>query len=163
MKRISALVLTLMAVSLLAFTGCKKSSPSDYVNKVYTAMKDKDFKTVVEMMPGMDTASQTDIDGAVEMMKLFDGFSGGITDFKILSEDISDDGKHATVRVQVTYGTGEVEEEVDELEKTSKGWRPVAPQADAIDEVLEEFDPDEYLDGLDYDEADTDDELEDAE
>lgn len=132
-------------VAVFAFTGCKKSTPSDYVNKLYSAMKDKDYKAVVDMMPGMDTLSEEDKQGTIEMMQLFDGFSGGVTDYKILSEDISDDGKSAVVHVQVTYGTGEVEDDVCKLVKGSKGWAPAMPDPDEIsDDMLDEFDLDDY-------------------
>ena len=92
----------------------------------YTAMKNKDFETVVDMMPDSEKASKEDKDGAIEMMKLFDGFSGGVKDYEIVSEEISNDGKTATVRVKVTYGTGEVEEENTHLVKDGKAWRPAS-------------------------------------
>lgn len=150
MKKTIAFVCAIVTVAAFAITGCRKNTPSDYVNTVYTAMKNKDFKTVVEMMPGMDTVTEDEKEGTIEMMKLFDGFSGGVTDFKILSEDISADGKKATVRIQVTYGTGEIEEDEAYLEKTKKGWRPVSPVTNSVEdydmEGYEELDINDYLD-----------------
>lgn len=126
MKKTFSLLFAAMMVCALTFVGCQKNTPRAYVDKVYTAMKNKDFETVVDMMPDSEKASKEDKDGAIEMMKLFDGFSGGVKDYEIVSEEISNDGKTATVRVKVTYGTGEVEEENTHLVKDGKAWRPAS-------------------------------------
>ena len=118
--------LLLVAAICATLTACQPNTPSAYIDKLYSAMINKDFVTVVEMMPGGDSISNDDKEGAIEMMKLFDGFSGGVTAYEIVDEEIAPDGKSATVKVKVTYGTGEVEEETTHLVKNGKAWRPAS-------------------------------------
>ena len=81
---------------------------------------------------------------------MFDELSGGIKDYEIVSEEISDDGNSATVTVKITYGTGDVDEDVTYFTKTKKGWQPVMPGEDEeIDDLIDaDFDFGDYLDSI---------------
>lgn len=144
MKKTFTFMLAAMMVCAFAFVGCQKNTPRAYVDKFYTALKKKDYATVVDMMPDTKELSKEDKEGAIEMMKLFDGFAGGVKDYEIVSEEISEDGKRATVTVKVTYGTGDVQESEEKFVKTKKGWQPAALddlEYDALEEMDGEFEP----------------------
>ncbi len=135
-------MLAAMMVCAFAFVGCQKNTPRAYVDKFYTALKKKDYATVVDMMPDTKELSKEDKEGAIEMMKLFDGFAGGVKDYEIVSEEIAEDGKTATVTVKVTYGTGDVQESEEKFMKTDKGWQPAmgVMNDEDLDDMDEAFD-----------------------
>lgn len=145
-----------LLICALALVGCKKDSPRAYIDKLYTATMNQDYETMVDMMPDSEGKSEEERQGIIEMMKLFDEFSG-VKDYKILSEQISKDGKHAVVKIQVTFGDGEITEETAELVKTDKGWGPDPAQYEAEEEAEESFDPNEWADemGIELDEEDS--------
>lgn len=157
MKNKVILTFASLLICALALVGCKKDSPRAYIDKLYTATMNQDYETMVDMMPDSEGKSEEERQGIIEMMKLFDEFSGGVKDYKILSEQISKDGKHAVVKVQVTFGDGEITEETAELVKTDKGWGPDPAQYEAEEEAEESFDPNEWADemGIELDEEDS--------
>lgn len=146
---ISAFASILLCTMVLV--GCKKNSPSAYIDKLYTATMNKDYTTMVEMMPESEGKTKEEKQGIIEMMQLADEFTGGVKDYKILSEQISKDGKHAVVKIQVTFGTGEIIEETAELFLSDKGWIPAPDQYGTEADEEEDFDLDEWneLMGLD--------------
>ena len=151
MKKRVILTFASILLCTLALVGCKKNSPSAYIDKLYTATINKDYRTMVEMMPDSEGKSEEEKQGIIEMMQLADEFTGGVKDYKIISEQISKDGKHAVVKVRVTFGTGEMIEETAELVMSDKGWIPDPEQYGTDTDDEEEFDLDEWneLMGLD--------------
>lgn len=156
MKKTLTFAFAALMVCTFAFVGCKNKggqnadSPKAYIDEVYGAMKNNDWAKVVDMMPGADTMSKQSKDDAIAMMGLFQAFTGGVKDYEIISEEVSPDGKSATVKVKVTYGNGETETNTDKLVKTDKGW---AAAADKDDASIEEA-ADAVLDELGEDAAD---------
>lgn len=148
-KTFTFLFATLM-VCAFAFVGCKKDSPRAYADKYYNAIKHQNYKTVIDMMPDSKDLSDEEKDGIAEMMKMFYEIPGGIKDYEIVSEEISDDGNSATVTVKITYGTGDVDEDVTYFTKTKKGWQPVMPGEDEeIGDLIDaDFDFGDYLDSI---------------
>ena len=142
MKKTFTLMLAAMMVCAFAFVGCQKNTPRAYVDKFYTALKNKDYATLVDMMPETQELSKEDKDGVIELMKQFDGFSGGVKDYEIVSEEIAKDGQTAIVKVKVTYGTGDIEESEVNMVKNDKGWQPSMGQEnyEDLDEIEEAFD-----------------------
>jgi len=147
MKKLFTFLFATLMVCAFAFVGCRKDSPRAYADKFYGALKNKDYKTVVDMWPNSKDLSKEDKEGAVEMMKMFDGFSGGVKDYEIVSEEISNEGKSATVTVSITYGTGDVEEDVIEFVKTDNGWQPKVPgqNDEDFDDIDESYGMGDYI------------------
>lgn len=121
----------------MTLVGCNKDSPSNYADKVYKSMMSKDYDAFLDLMPWADSISPEERHSTIEMMQMFDGLSGGIKGYKIVSEEISKDGQTAVVHVSVDYACGDSEEEILKLTKTSKGWQMFT---------------DEYFSGAEYDE-----------
>ena len=47
---------------------------------------------------------------------------GGVTDIEVLSEEISEDGNSAVVKMKITYGNGESEEDETKLVLVDGKW-----------------------------------------
>lgn len=101
----------------------KKSSPSATLEKVLKELKNKDYKAAITFAAGTEDYTEEELNGLAELMQMVYDANGGLTNYEILDEKISEDGQNATVTVKSTYGNGEVQEDTEELVQTENGWR----------------------------------------
>lgn len=101
----------------------KKDSPSTVVEKVLKVLKAKDYKAALTFAEGTEDYTEEELNGLAELMQMVYDANGGLTNYEILDEKISEDGQNATVTVKSTYGNGEVQEDTEELVQTENGWR----------------------------------------
>lgn len=101
----------------------KKDSPSTVVEKALKALKAKDYKAAITFAAGTEDYTEEELNGLAELMQMVYDANGGLTNYEILDEKISEDGQNATVTVKSTYGNGEVQEDTEELVQTENGWR----------------------------------------
>lgn len=101
----------------------KKDSPSTVVEKALKMLKTKDYKAALTIAAGTEDYTEEELNGLAELMQMVYDANGGLTNYEILDEKISEDGQNATVTVKSTYGNGEVQEDTEELVQTENGWR----------------------------------------
>ena len=134
-KTIIFLFAAIMACSL-AFVSCgqsggssdastavnKKDSPSDVMEKALKQLKDKDYKGVIQYMPDAKEASEEEITQMAALIEMVYEANGGLKDYEILGEEISEDGQSAKVTVKYIFGNGEEKEDSDKLILSESGW-----------------------------------------
>jgi hypothetical protein len=139
MKKITVVLLICamaICVSLVSCGGGGLSgakSPSDIEKGLWELMQKGKFEKAIdywfdnmvddesqkEQNAQMKTASKT----LAEKMKQSVEEKGGIKDFKIEKEEISEDGLSAKVYVSVTYGNGSDDEEVKKYFNVDGKWK----------------------------------------
>lgn len=73
-------------------------------------------------MAGIEDATDEDISQMAALIGMIYEANGGLTDYEILSEEISEDGQNAVVGIKYTFGNGETNEDTEKLMLTEKGW-----------------------------------------
>jgi PBP1b-binding outer membrane lipoprotein LpoB len=125
MKKNKILMIAVMASLMFVGCGSKPETPTEVVEKVYNATLKFDFKTIKKYVveKHLDAIERSEKNNSGNMDELKKEFEN--VKFKIISEEISEDGKSAKVTVQV-YNTNEndepFEEEMD-LVKVSGEWK----------------------------------------
>lgn len=106
-KRISIVVLSLAL--MLCFTGCKKTTPSESVEKDLKDLQSEAVKDVDLPYINENNADSEELkDNYIKWINMIQEF-----DYKIKDEKVSKDGKSATVRVKIsTYNFGNAYKEV---------------------------------------------------
>ena len=82
---------------------------------------DKDYEGMVKYFDD-GTSTEEERHQAAAFIGMVYEMAGGLKDFEILGEEISEDGMTATVKMKITTGSGEERESEGKLEKTDKGW-----------------------------------------
>lgn len=100
----------------------KKDSPSDVMEKALKKLQDKDYKTVLLFIEGANEATEEELNGMANLVGMVYEANGGLKNYEILSEEISEDGQTATVKTKYVYGNGEEKEDTDKLVLTENGW-----------------------------------------
>ena len=129
MKKLLGLVA--LVVAMFVVTACGGgNSPKGAAEKAMKAMKDRDAKTLVDMLYNAkeDETSQNEKDMAVAMFqeKMDKQYEkdGGIKSYEAVSEEIAEDGKTATVTMKIEYENGKTDEDVMKLKQNDKGeWK----------------------------------------
>ena len=94
MKRLFVILCAVVAV--FGLISCKSSSPSATVEAYYKALQAGDYEKALSYT---DITDQKEIQRQIEKFKAFDI---KIVDFEVLSENVSEDGNSATVKVKIT-------------------------------------------------------------
>ena len=136
MKKVLIFAITAFVVCSFAFVSCgqsgdstettkssKKSSPSATLEKVLKELKNKDYKAALMYTVGTENYTEEEVNGFAELMQMVYEANGGLKDYEILSETISEDGQAASVAVKCTFGNGEVQEDTEQMVLTENGWK----------------------------------------
>ena len=122
--------LFILAVAcVLAFTlnscgghgASKGDSPSDVVKKALTCVVNEDFNGMVQYIEGVDQASEEEVKEAAAWLSLLYGIGGGIKEFKIIGEEVAEDGQTATVTLNITDRSGNSHEDQGHVVRTDDG------------------------------------------
>ncbi|GAB1404738.1 MAG: DUF4878 domain-containing protein [Lentimicrobiaceae bacterium] len=128
MRKLSVVgLLTMMMVgTLLISCGGGKSSPSKAAMAFTENVEKGNYDAAISMLEGAENATAEE----KEKMKAFlkEGAKeieekGGISNKEILSEEVSEDGKTAKVKMKITYGDGSTDESDTSLVNTDNGWK----------------------------------------
>ncbi|MBR4177433.1 MAG: DUF4878 domain-containing protein [Bacteroidales bacterium] len=134
MKRTIIFVFAALLACSFAITSCgqsgdttevktsKKDTPSDVMEKVLKLLKNKDYKAAVQYSEGIAEASEDDVNGFIALVQAIYEANGGLAEYEILGEEISEDGQSAKVKVKYTFGNGEANDDTESLILTEKGW-----------------------------------------
>ena len=138
MKRVSVILLFVAMATTLSLTSCGggisgEKSPSDIEAGLWKLVQKGDFEKAMDYW--MDNATEESMNGTskeemkamskmfAEKMKESMGEQGGLKDFKIVNEEISEDGTTAKVTVLLTNGDGSTDEQVKKYKKVDGKWR----------------------------------------
>lgn len=131
MKKIATLFGIIALVLMMTSCG---NTPTSVAEKSVKCLQNKDYKGYVDLIyyseedekspeeleKGKETLVALMEDKAGNEMKK----NGGIKSYEAVSEEISEDGKTATVTMKLTYGDGTSKEEAFKLRKNSDDkWR----------------------------------------
>lgn len=100
----------------------KKDTPSAVIEKGLNLLKNKDYKGAIQFLVGIEDAAEDDVESVVALVSAIYESNGGLKDYEILGEQISEDGQSAIVNVKYTFGNGEINEDTEEMILTEKGW-----------------------------------------
>ena len=92
------------------------------MEKALKQLKDKDYKGVIQYMPNAKEASEEEIAQMAALIEMVYEANGGLKDYEILGEEISEDGQSAKVTVKYIFGNGEEKEDSDKLILSESGW-----------------------------------------
>ena len=103
-------------------SGCSSSGPGATVQRFFRAVESGEVKAASEMVSGSMVAMMgpKKIEAALQQETKKISQKKGIQSISILSEEI--DGQAAEVRVRVTYGNGETDEQTINLSRTDGRW-----------------------------------------
>ncbi len=113
-----SLYLMIAVTFFLLTAGCSKGSagksPKDIEKSIYTELQKGNYDKAIEMIfENMESDEVTPAEKKSEVMKVFaektkqsTDAKGGLKNFEIIGEEISEDGKTATVTTKITYGNG---------------------------------------------------------
>ena len=125
MKRL-VLVLSIAVMAALLMFGCKgekSASPTDVVNSYYQNIKDGKIEKALSY------TDKTDDEIKTEAAK-FEGFQIKLNEYKIVSEEISEDGQSAKVKVEYSINSAmsdkeQKDKETVELKQIEGVWKIV--------------------------------------
>ncbi len=130
MKQLNILKVFLVIAAVMAFTtACETAdSPGETAKEFMEEYAEGDVDSALEMLKGFDDATDEEkeklktymAEGQKELEE-----KGGVESIEILSEDISEDGNTADVKLKSTYGNGETEEYSQKVEKVDGEWMVV--------------------------------------
>lgn len=137
MKKTLVFLFAAIMVCSFAFYGCgqsgdssnssssasKKDPPSDVMEKALKSLKNKDYKGTFQYTAGIEEASEEDLEQMAALVEMLYEANGGLKDYEILDEEISEDGQTAKVTVKYTFGNGTEKEDRDKLLLTESGWK----------------------------------------
>jgi len=140
MKNVSIILLSVAVAMCLSLISCSGSisisgekSPSDIEMGMWKLVQKGNYKKVADYW--LENSVDEDFkDGSKEQIKMMSSMfsekmkesmeeKGGLKDFKIESEEISEDGTTATVEVLLTYGDGSTEEHTSKYKKVDDKWK----------------------------------------
>ena len=121
-----------MFVAVVAFTlwSCgSANTPSAVAEKAVKCMQKADYEGYVELMDLKETKNQESEKQQFVAMLREKGTKTmekkqGIKSYKVESEEISEDGKSANVKMKIVYGNGDEDTQKMKLVKNDKGeWK----------------------------------------
>jgi predicted metal-dependent phosphoesterase TrpH len=123
--------LVITAIALFAVScGGGSNTPAGIEKAVYSQLKSGNYEKAVEILfdnlDGTDEATKDkaqSVAAFAEKVKESSEEHGGIKDFEILEEKISDDGETATVKTKVIFGNGSENTETNEYVKKDGKWK----------------------------------------
>lgn len=135
-KKFAVVVLSL--VIALSFAGCKKTTPSETVEKDLKDLQSEAVKDVELPYINEDNADSDELkDNYVQWVNMIQKF-----DYKIVDEKVSKDGKSAIVRVKIsTYNFGEAYKEVGKQIKKDIDDGKINKDTNIDNYVISEFLP----------------------
>ncbi|MDO4218346.1 MAG: DUF4878 domain-containing protein [Bacteroidales bacterium] len=101
----------------------KRDSPTDVAKKMLDKMVDKDFVGAVAYVDGIEEVEENEVTELAGLIQFAYEARGGLTSYKILGEEIAEDGESAEVNIETVYGNGETDTDDVDLKKTENGWR----------------------------------------
>lgn len=101
---------------------CTDNGPKDAYTKLMNYVLKDDFEKAIDMIYEADKASDKEKAELADLLKKSLEAKGGLKDFEILDEELTDDGTKAKLKVKYTYGDGSTKEITDRLIKTDDGW-----------------------------------------
>ena len=125
MKNLRFVLFALVALGIsVNFSSCKKAAePKDVVSKWWDALIKKDVDKAFTYIYFEEGTEQEEIDALKAKYKGILEYTQGIKSYEIISEEIAEDGKTATVKVKLVFGNGEENEDDVELIKVDEGWK----------------------------------------
>lgn len=131
MKKLMSFVLAVFAIIVLA--ACSSNSPKSVAEKAMKSIVDKDYKTYVDLIY-FDKAKESPekVEKAKEQLReMLQGKleksmkeKGAIKSYKVVNEEISEEGDKAVVTFEVTYEDGKTDSTAVQLvkDKDGKWW-----------------------------------------
>jgi hypothetical protein len=126
MKKIASATMILAIIALMVSCSGGGKSPADVSKAFVTSIEKGNVDEAIKMLDGGDKASEEDM----TKLKAFLGEGskqiaekGGIKNIEVVSEEISEDGKKADVKLKITYGNGETDDSSSNLILTDAGWK----------------------------------------
>lgn len=121
-------------LSIITFASCGSdgATPSAAAEKCAELLKAGDYNGLIDQIAFDENASQEDIDATKAMLvaagkdkneKKF-AEKQGIASYKVISEEIAEDGNTAIVKIEFTYGDGSTETEKYDLKLVDGQWKP---------------------------------------
>lgn len=129
------LAITVCALAMaLMMTSCGGNTPQKAAEKAVECIQDENYEGYVDMiyMKPDDTKNAEDVKTSKQTLTalLKDKASkqkeknGGIEKYETISEELSEDGNTAVVKMKLTYGDGSEKEEDLKMRKDEKGnWK----------------------------------------
>lgn len=117
------------AFAVLLFACGSSNTPSGTAEKALKCLQDKDFDGYVDLIysNGDEVRKDEDKQGMVALLKeKYEKAveeNGGIKDYKILSEKISEDGNTAVVEYSITIGDEEKNEKMNMRKDEDGNWK----------------------------------------
>ncbi len=116
--RVFQVFLLITLTSVLVACGGGKQSPAEIEMSIWKKIKSGDYEKAVKLWyENSELDPETTPDELDQITQAFTkkiqeevDRKGGIQDVKIVSEDISEDGQSAVVKVSVTYKNGDVQD-----------------------------------------------------
>ena len=129
MKKVFYFSLMVMAMFMMAACS-SSSSPGDAMKKYSNYLIKGDYEKFVDGLAFDESVGAEKMkeqkDGLVSMLRDKVGKEyekmGGLKSIEILSEEISEDGNTATVKIKQTYGNGETQEGTQSMVKRDGKW-----------------------------------------
>ena len=133
MKKLFGILLLFSAMALFVTSCSSSSSPGDAFKGYMELMKKGDAKAFAQAFAVDETQTPEEQEQAAQ---LIEGLIGdktkkmmeekqGLKDVQVLEENISEDGKTATLKVKFVYGDGTEEESTQEMVKQDGKWKMV--------------------------------------
>lgn len=131
MKKLMSFVLAVFAI--IALAACSSNSPKSVAEKAMKSIVDKDYKTYVDLIY-FDNAKKSpeDVEKAKEQLReMLQGKleksikeKGAIKSYKVVNEEISEEGDKAVVTFEVSYEDGKTDSTAVQLvkDKDGKWW-----------------------------------------
>ena len=127
MKKVFYFSLMVMAMFMMAACS-SSSSPGDAMKKYSNYLIKGDYEKFVDGIAVGDSETADKLKeqkaGFVALLrdKVGNEKMGGLKSIEILSEEISEDGNTATVKIKQTYGNGETQEGTQSMVKRDGKW-----------------------------------------
>ena len=121
---------SLMVMTMFLMTACSSSGPGDAMKKYGNYLIKGDYEKFVDgiALDDSETADKLKEQKAGFVALLRDKVGkeyekmGGLKSIEILSEEISEDGNTATVKIKQTYGNGETQDGTQSMVKRDGKW-----------------------------------------
>lgn len=122
MLRIHSAVVLLGLIYAFVLGGCSSSGPARTVERFYRAVESGEVKAAFEMISGaiVSRMGPKKIEAEMQSETARIARKKGIQSIEILSEEV--DGQAAEIRLRVTYGNGETEEQNANLTRIDGRW-----------------------------------------
>lgn len=122
----------ILMVTMFVACGGGASTPSAAAEKCAELMKAGDYEGLIDQMAFDEKTSEEEVEALkanlVAMGK--DKFQKqveekqGISSYKVVSEEVAEDGNTAVVKVEFTYGDGSTDIEKYDLKLVDGAWKP---------------------------------------